>query len=266
MKIIKSITLLNLFFILVFFSCTTNPEELNVAPFNVIHSSISSGDTVNVNSDLLIRFSSKIDIESFLAESIYTFTRIEIPQEIDTTIYFTIFEVRSSQSVTLNGRPLSFWYDPNNYTCAFIQYRTIYEPEGTGYGFNLSSYNEFVINSNLSNIYGTKLDNDYKLNINTKKISYIYVVPNPVYPILEWKDDKYKRGIHFINLPTTCDIIIHDVLGNEINTIHHDDEACGYEKWYLDDYDGKDIPSGIYFYDMFSIEFNYLNGIIVINR
>jgi len=230
-----------------------NAEEY----LEITYHSISNNDTVQINSGLALSFSEAIDLESLNAESI-TYMRYyyEGQYHTDSSRIF----IQNSENITMNCAPLSFWYDSEMYSCAFLNETTVDEPDGTGLGFPLYSNNTFVI-QNVTGADGSKMMNsDFVLMFYSDNQGGYNVVPNPyVYPAV-WQSGS-EPLIFFMHLPTICSIYIFSIDGDTVNYIEHNSELMdGIESWALENMEGRTITSGIYLWKVESIEFGRFNN------
>jgi len=215
----------------------------------VKYSSINDGDNVPQSSGLIIQFSEEVELETFEADTII--------HSIDWLINgvvgeysLPIIEIKSSNYITLNDEPQTFFYNSLNYTCAFVQMSTFDEPLGTGEGFNIQAgNNEFKIGDN------------YSLNFTSVNpdLEGINAVPNPLY--------KFNPIYHmeFIHLPAVCEISIYTITGERINKIEHD-SLYGNEDWDLKNENGEDIDYGIYRYEVISELNTFTNGVFILEK
>ena len=165
--------------------------------------------------------------------------------------WFSIIEIKSSNYITLNDEPQTFFYDSLNSTCGFVLFTTLEHSEGTGEGLNIEAgNNEFKIGDN------------YSLNFTSVNpdLEGINAVPNPLY--------KFNPIYHmeFIHLPAVCEISIYTFAGEWVVTLDHNEANSGIYEWDIKNENGEDIDSGIYRYEVISGLGTFTNGVFIIER
>lgn len=242
----KKTLLLIIPFLFLFVGCEDSTEKVDI----VKYSSINDGDNVPQSSGLIIQFSEEVELETFEADTII--------HSIDWLINgvvgeysLPIIEIKSSNYITLNDEPQTFFYDSLNYTCALVRITTHLLPDGTGEGFNIEAgNNEFKIGDNYS-INFTSVNPD---------LEGINAVPNPLYSF-----GQTLSRIDFVNLPSVCEISIYTITGERINKIEHD-ALYGNEDWDLKNENGEDIDYGIYRYEIISELNTFTNGVFILEK
>jgi len=221
----------------------------------VTSSSIADGETVLSNSGLIIQFNSNLPDSFFEADTIIK----EIIDTENTIIPYTVWEIKDSQSFLLNNEPQTFWYDPNNYTCAFIGYTTMILPDGTGAGLHFSvGENQLLVGGIFDiTIYGDNSSNNI--------LDIIKVVPNPYLIEAGFNENNNKNKIRFTRLPQTCTITIITISGEKVREISHDSVVDGNEWWDLKDEENTLITSGIYSFQVVVNEDTFAKGVLIIN-
>jgi len=217
----------------------------NSSCFTLTKSCFGDGDTVSITNGCIISFSQAITVDYLQAEEVIK----EIGSESlsDTTslgnsniIPLEIWEIKKSQTILLNNEPQSFWYNPNTFQIALIQYTTIPSPDGTGNGFLPLQGNNTLQIGELDTI---QFYFDLSSNISS-------VVPNP-YIQGNWFNEETESNekIRFTRLPNNCEILIYDVEDWElINTIYHNSAFDGNEWWDLTNSQDEIVLKGIYAY------------------
>jgi len=247
------------FLIPLLFISILSATEIEDDFLEITYHSISNNDTVQIRSGLVLSFSKLIDLVSLNAVSInYISYYYEDEYHTDSTKMF----IQSSQNITLNGTPLSFWYDSETYSCAFLNESTVTYPDGTGIGFPIVESNTFII-QNIVGLDSSIMNGDFELAFYNVDEGGYNVVPNPfVYPAI-WGSG-YEPNIYFIHLPVTCTIYIFTIEGDTVNYIEHDSGPMdGTENWVLEDLNGDIITSGIYLWGIETSEFNnFKNGVL----
>ena len=245
--------------VLLFSTCeeATDPDvdeestELDVDM--VIYSSINDGDNVPQSSGLIIQFSEEVELEIFEADTII----YSIDYGDDGEFSLPIIEIKSSNYITLNDEPQTFFYDSLNSTCAFVLFTTFVYSEGTGEGFNIEAgNNEFKIGDNYS-INFTSVNPD---------LEHIKVVPNPSYNFVDNFEDPHFPEIYFTDLPSVCEISIYTFAGEWVVTLDHNEANSGIYEWDIKNANGEDIDSGIYRYEVISGLGTFTNGVFIIER
>ena len=234
------------------FSTCEEPTEPDVDM--VIYSSINDGDNVPQSSGLIIQFSEEVELETFEADTII----YSIDYGDDGEFSLPIIEIKSSNYITLNDEPQTFFYDSLNSTCAFVLFTTFVYSEGTGEGFNIEAgNNEFKIGDNYS-INFTSVNPD---------LEHIKVVPNPSYNFgANFEDpNNPEYYIYFKHLPSVCEISIYTITGERINKIEHD-SIYHIEDWDLKNENGEDIDYGIYRYEVISELNTFTNGVFILEK
>ena len=219
-----------------------------------IDDSIDEYEEVSINAGLILQFNVNIPEEWAKADTIIK----EIIYS-DTTILYSVFEIKNSQSMLLNGEPLSFWYDPSTYAFAFIQNTTLTSPDGTGEGFILiNGYNTLSTEDSNGDILALIFNSNSSTDINVNNIK---VVPNPY--LYDSQFDGPSNQVRFTHLPEQCNITIFSIDGDSINTLSHNSQLEGYEWWDLSNIQGEQINSGIYKFQVTSINGNFYHGVFV---
>jgi hypothetical protein len=221
----------------------------------VIYSSINDGDNVSQSSGLIIQFSEEVELETFEADTIIY--SIDYGDEGEFSL--PIIEIKSSNYITLNDEPQTFFYDTLNSTCAFVLFTTLEYSEGTGEGLNIEAgNNEFKIGDNYS-INFTSVNPD---------LEHIKVVPNPSYNFgANFEDpNNPEYYIYFMHLPSVCEISIYTITGEWVVTLDHNDANSGIYEWDIKNENGEDIDSGIYRYEVISGLGTFTNGVFIIER
>ena len=233
------------------FSTCEEPTEPDVDM--VIYSSINDGDNVPQSSGLIIQFSEEVEPETFEADTII----YSIDYGDDGEFSLPIIEIKSSNYITLNDEPQTFFYDSLNSTCAFVLFTTLEHSEGTGEGLNIEAgNNEFKIGDNYS-INFTSVNPD---------LEHIKVVPNPSYNFVDNFEDPHFPEIYFTDLPSVCEISIYTITGEWVVTLDHNDANSGIYEWDIKNENGEDIDSGIYRYEVISGLGTFTNGVFIIER
>ena len=216
--------------------------------FEVLSASIQPNDTVYAHAGLVVTFSDPISIESLQAVEAEYLQYSFLDQNIVDSLRFFI---QNSSNVTLNGQPLSFWYDKPSRSFVFLHESTPTMPEGTGIGFILESDNIFHLHD-VTSESGDSLTSDLMIQF-IKDDELIYnVVPNPYYGTTIWDPhppyfSNYDPEVLFIHLPTTCTIILSTHDGIILKSVEHNgDFNDGAEFLSLKDNYGQVFPSGIY--------------------
>ena len=249
----KKLLLIGFSFLLLIMGCDSStapvPEE-----YVVVSSSISNEETIGTNSGLIIKFNANLPESFFEADTIIK----EIIHTDNTIIPYTVWEIKDSQSFLLNDEPQSFWYDPNNYTCAFFGYTTVVFPDGTGEGFNLGGGNQFSVGEIFAiTIYGESSPSNV--------LEDIKAVPNPYLIESGFNETEHNKKIRFTRLPNECTITISNISGQIINTIIHNSAVDGNEWWDLTNLQSEPINSGIYSFQVVANENTFENGVLIIN-
>ena len=233
------------------FSTCEEPTEPDVDM--VIYSSINDGDNVPQSSGLIIQFSEEVELETFEADTII----YSIDYGFFGEFSLPIIEIKSSNYITLNDEPQTFFYDSLNSTCAFVLFTTLEHSEGTGEGLNIEAgNNEFKIGDNYS-INFTSVNPD---------LEHIKVVPNPSYNFVDNFEDPHFPGIYFTDLPSVCEISIYTFAGEWVVTLDHNEANSGIYEWDIKNANGEDIDSGIYRYEVISGLGTFTNGVFIIER
>ena len=238
----------------------------NSSCFTVNNNCFYDGDTVYFQKECTIQFSQEISENYFEAEDIIKEIEISVP---DTTsignsniIPLEIWEIRKSQTVLLNNQPQSFWYDPNTFTCAFIQYTTMIAPDGTGEGFILLHGDNTLQIGEIDTIQFY-----VDLESNFEDLNNIKIVPNPYLYYSGFNENNTDFKVRFTRLPTNCQIDIFEANTNlaEVITLFHNDEIDGNEWWDLTNSQGEIITSGIYNFivNNLDVKFNVFTGVFV---
>ncbi len=218
-------------------------------------SSISDGETVLINSGLIIQFNSSLPDSFFEADTIIKEIEIVVPDTVESNTFpLEIWEIKDSQSFLLNNEPQSFWYDPNNYTCAFIGYTTVADPDGVGEGLNLlDGANQLLVGGIFDiTIYGD--------NGSSNDLEGIKAVPNPY--LIDASYNEISRKIRFTRLPNQCTINIYTLTNELIISLSHNDQIDGNYWW---DFQNGTIASGIYTFQVITNENTFENGVLIIN-
>lgn len=250
---IKELAVVNkllLYLVLVILVGCSSDEEIAhpTKKFEVMESSIASGDTVSPGSSLLIEFSHELDVLSLGAESI---------EELESGNP-EILLINNPASMTLNGSPVSFYYDRNGNHCAFVNFRTAYNPEGTGEGFVLrQGQNIFQISRRIVGGGDMEMAEDYVLPFNVAMTDSVYIYPNPVgvngFP-------RNENVVAFVNLPPGILLISIQNIRNGENIEVMKNEDQGHFFW--------EIPwwfeNGLYGFSIRGAEYSFNNGVVVI--
>lgn len=237
-----------------FVGCEDSTEKVDM----VKNSSINDGDNVPESSGLIIQFSEEVELETFEADtiiySIWEFWQDTLGVGDSGEFSLPIIEIKSSNYITLNDEPQTFFYDSLNSTCAFVLFTTLVFSDGTGEGFNIQAgNNEFKIGDNYS-INFTSVNPD---------LEGILAVPNPRY---NFDQDAYMQTIRFSNLPSVCEISIYTITGEWVVTLNHNDANDGNYVWDIKNANGVDIESGIYRYEVISGLDTFTNGVFIIEN
>ena len=136
MRLTRSLRFFLFLFLILYHGCG-NPFGSDKGRISIDWISIQTGDTLNPGAGVLIRFSNDIDLDSFNAQDVQKSDEIIFYDSTGLNtipILFSIYRIKSSASVIVNNRPLTFWYDPQNFTSALFEETTIMMPFGTGEG------------------------------------------------------------------------------------------------------------------------------------
>ena len=209
----------------------------------VVAQTIQEGDTVFSSSGLVITFSHPVDLGSLGAEDLIPMSYYYLEEMYtDSSKWF----IGNCENVTLNGSPLSCWYDSQASSFAFFHETTVMMPEGTGTGMVVADSNTFII-QDILNLEGEPLATDFVLTFYGNDDQNFKSVPNPYISAAAWDPAHFNPRIHFIHLPQVATISIFDHSGDPVRVLEHDaDINDGVEVWDLRDDAGDYVPPGIY--------------------
>ena len=142
--------------------------------------------------------------------------------------------------------------------------------DGVPYFYSITRFNRHFLNGAVFDVYPTPIAEGFYRDPGsnaptaivprpagreqTPLLLDVYVVPNP-----------YERGevpwdavggshVEFRNLPRVATIAIHNMAGDQVRVLHHDDDAYGEsratESWDLRNGSGKEVASGVYLYQV----------------
>jgi hypothetical protein len=97
----------------------------------------------------------------------------------------------------------------------------------------------------------------------TGNLQAVAVVPNPFRGREAW-DRPDGNEVHFINLPPRAKIRIYTVAGDLVRELSHNDPTRDFERWDLNNTNGKAVASGVYMYRIESGSFSVQNRFVII--
>jgi hypothetical protein len=227
--------------------------------------SIQNGDTLNPGTGVLVRFSNAIDLNSFKAQNIQKSVEIIFDDSTGLTtitMHFNVYRIESAAHVLVNGRPLTFWYDPQNFTMALFEETTIVMPFGTGEGLILDQDpSEFIFKSAISAKNGAVLGEDFIVSVHLSNNPFpARIVPNPAFPVYTTKGLQYP-SVRFMQLPLSVQINIFDLNHYLMRSLEY--QGGGIQQWDLTRDNGTMIEPGIYPFEIFENLRNIKGGIFV---
>ncbi len=181
-------------------------------------------------------------------------------------LYFN--KIVSAQNVTLNGQPLTFWYDSSSYSIILIRETTMEYQDGTGEGIVLSDgKNILEINQHVKDIQGNSLNNNFNLSIHKSSSPIISIIPNPYFYQPDTTGIILTRRIFIASLPQECEIIIKNQMQDTLQIINHSEGE--FENWdwtnAIPKNESNEYKSDIYFLEIYADKTSNFKGVLIFN-